>query len=415
MNESLILQALDSFLIIIEANSEGKIVYVSETFYPLLGLMPMQLTQKLQNNGEDNNQITIYELIHNEERSFVENFLLPKQIGTGYDMFSSILVHFRDHDFDCESESYQLVRLIGSFFDIGELRSDLMYGQTEQKCFIGIGRLQNPKFLRELTINVPNNQNEFVSRNSLEWKFLYLDHRASPIIGYLPFEILGTSGYDYYHWNDLDDIIAGHEQLMRTGEGTSCVHRFLTKSQQWIWLRTNYYIAYHQWNSKPEFIVCTHTVVNESDVSYAKNHKMTDKIAYTNQENRALSKDNDNSSVYSSIDSASVEPRSAATSMSWLSNRDSDRSGSDPSVDFLNPASSHSMCSSAGPSVGPLTKPKDFTDQSQSTITSPKKHSLLHEFLQQKTSLLEHQIKQQQEELRRVTEQLVLVKAVNNE
>ena len=93
-------------------------------------------------------------------------------------------------------------------------------------------------------------------RNSLEWKFLYLDHRASPIIGYLPFEILGTSGYDYYHWNDLDDIVAGHEQLMRTGEGTSCVHRFLTKSQQWIWLRTNYYIAYHHWSSKPEFIVC---------------------------------------------------------------------------------------------------------------------------------------------------------------
>lgn len=49
--------------------------------------------------------------------------------------------------------------------------------------------------------------------------------------------------------------------VMQMGEGTSCYYRFLTKGQQWIWLRTRYYITYHQWNSKPEFIVCTNTVV----------------------------------------------------------------------------------------------------------------------------------------------------------
>lgn len=35
--------------------------------------------------------------------------------------------------------------------------------------------------------------------------------RAPPIIGYLPFEVLGTSGYDYYHVDDLDNIAASHE------------------------------------------------------------------------------------------------------------------------------------------------------------------------------------------------------------
>ena len=49
--------------------------------------------------------------------------------------------------------------------------------------------------------------------------------------------------------------------VMKTGEGTSCYYRFLTKGQQWIWLRTRFYITYHQWNSKPEFINCTNTVV----------------------------------------------------------------------------------------------------------------------------------------------------------
>ncbi|KAG8249502.1 hypothetical protein J6590_017485 [Homalodisca vitripennis] len=31
-------------------------------------------------------------------------------------------------------------------------------------------------------------------------------YRATPIIGYRLFEILGTSGYDYYHMNDLGNL-----------------------------------------------------------------------------------------------------------------------------------------------------------------------------------------------------------------
>lgn len=49
--------------------------------------------------------------------------------------------------------------------------------------------------------------------------------------------------------------------VMQFGKGKSCCYRFLTKGQQWIWLQTHYYITYHQWNSKPEFIMCTHSVV----------------------------------------------------------------------------------------------------------------------------------------------------------
>lgn len=126
----------------------------------------------------------------------------------------------------------------------------------------------------------------------------FLLFRAPPIIGYLPFEVLGTSGYDYYHVDDLETLAKCHEQcegsrlhtfswvffvkvyplisfsdnlcsssvpafcsVMQYGKGKSCYYRFLTKGQQWIWLQTHYYITYHQWNSRPEFIVCTHTVV----------------------------------------------------------------------------------------------------------------------------------------------------------
>ena len=41
----------------------------------------------------------------------------------------------------------------------------------------------------------------------------------------------------------------------------SVCYRFLTKGQQWIWLKTHYDTTYDQWCNKPEFVVCTNTVV----------------------------------------------------------------------------------------------------------------------------------------------------------
>lgn len=76
--------------------------------------------------------------------------------------------------------------------------------------FVCTGRLQMPQLMCEISV-VDSTKTEFTSRHSLEWKFLFLDHRAPPIIGYLPFEVLGTSGYDYYHMDDLDKVVTCHE------------------------------------------------------------------------------------------------------------------------------------------------------------------------------------------------------------
>lgn len=50
------------------------------------------------------------------------------------------------------------------------------------------------------------------------------------------------------------------------GKGQSCFYRFLTKGQQWIWLQSDFYVSYHQFNSKPDHVVCTHKVVSYAEV-----------------------------------------------------------------------------------------------------------------------------------------------------
>uniref|UniRef100_A0A3B3BWI4 Circadian locomoter output cycles protein kaput n=1 Tax=Oryzias melastigma TaxID=30732 RepID=A0A3B3BWI4_ORYME len=269
----LMLEALDGFFLAIM--TDGNIIYVSESVMSLLEHLPSDLV--------DQNLL---------------NFL---PVGEQSDVFKALTSHGTDEQIptpDClksknhlefcchmlrgavdpkEPPMYEYVRFIGNFkllknvpnctrssFE-GVIQRSLHSSLEGRVCLVATVRLAKPQFIKELcTVEEPNE--EFTSRHSLEWKFLFLDHRAPPIIGYLPFEVLGTSGYDYYHVDDLETLAKCHEHLMQYGKGKSCYYRFLTKGQQWIWLQTHYYITYHQWNSRPEFIVCTHTVVSYAAV-----------------------------------------------------------------------------------------------------------------------------------------------------
>ncbi|XP_018570103.1 circadian locomoter output cycles protein kaput isoform X2 [Anoplophora glabripennis] len=252
----LVLEAVDGFIMVF--SSSGHIYYASESIASLLGHLPSAVLS-----------MTIYDLASEDEQTNLYNLLLSPSEEEKQIVFSC---HLRRGGPDAKSPpTYELVNFVGYFrSDEDMVQSDNRYsgysGEADTRLvFVGTGKVVTPQLIKEMPL-VDSIKSEFTSRHSLEWKFLFLDHRAPPIIGYLPFELLGTSGYDYYHVDDLSKVVSCHEALMQKGEGTSCYYRFLTKGQQWIWLQTRFYITYHQWNSKPEFIVCTHRVVSYADV-----------------------------------------------------------------------------------------------------------------------------------------------------
>uniref|UniRef100_A0A8C5M9Z9 Neuronal PAS domain protein 2 n=1 Tax=Leptobrachium leishanense TaxID=445787 RepID=A0A8C5M9Z9_9ANUR len=269
----LMLEALDGFIIAV--TTDGSIIYVSDSITPLLGHLPSDiLDQNLLNFLPEQEHSDIYKIL--SSRMPASDSMQPTELNSdsGVEFCCHLL---RGTLNPKEYPTYEYIRFSGSFRSCNIVPNTSCNGFEgavsrtyrsqvgKELCFIATVRLATPQFLKEMCI-VEESFEEFTSRHSLEWKFLFLDHRAPPIIGYLPFEVLGTSGYDYYHVDDLEILARCHEHLMQFGKGKSCCYRFLTKGQQWIWLQTHYYITYHQWNSKPEFIVCTHTVVSYSDV-----------------------------------------------------------------------------------------------------------------------------------------------------
>ncbi|XP_016062651.1 PREDICTED: neuronal PAS domain-containing protein 2 [Miniopterus natalensis] len=277
----LMLEALDGFIIAV--TTDGSILYVSDSITPLLGHLPSDvMDQNLLNFLPEQEHSEVYKILSS-------HVLVTGSPSPGY------LKSDNDLEFYChllrgslnpkEFPTYEYIKFVGNFHSCDNAPSPPWAGGEgtlsrpsrvplgKDGCFIATVRLATPQFLKEMCI-VDEPLEEFTSRHSLEWKFLFLDHRAPPIIGYLPFEVLGTSGYDYYHIDDLELLARCHQHLMQFGKGTSCCYRFLTKGQQWIWLQTHYFITYHQWNSKPEFVVCTHSVVSYSDVRVERRQEL---------------------------------------------------------------------------------------------------------------------------------------------
>ncbi|XP_008186538.1 clock isoform X2 [Acyrthosiphon pisum] len=264
----IILEALDGFMIVF--TSLGKILHASETVTALLGYLPKTMEN-----------LSIFKIIHEADHSLLQDQIVESRLSKNYDndriVFSCHCKRhdpFKDKEEINEKNQFELVQFFGYFQPSSEIyhgdnlkmSSPFNSDEDDQNLvFVGIGRIMTPQLLKELPV-MEDIKSEFTSRHSLEWKFLFLDHRGPSIIGYMPFEVLGTSGYEYYHIDDLEDVILSHQALMLKGEGTSCYYRFLTKGQQWIWLQSRYYISYHQWNSKPEFIVCHHQVINYFNV-----------------------------------------------------------------------------------------------------------------------------------------------------
>ncbi|ETE62776.1 Circadian locomoter output cycles protein kaput, partial [Ophiophagus hannah] len=417
----LMLEALDGFFLAIM--TDGSIIYVSESVTPLLEHLPSDLVDQ-----------SIFNFVPEGEHSEVYKILSTRLLETKNQL--EFCCHMLRGTIDPkEPPTYEYVKCIGNFKSLSNMPNSAHngYEETIQRphrpsyedriCLVATVRLATPQFIKEMsTVEEPNE--EFTSRHSLEWKFLFLDHRAPPIIGYLPFEVLGTSGYDYYHY----------------GKGKSCYYRFLTKGQQWIWLQTHYYITYHQWNSRPEFIVCTHTVVSYAEVRAERRRELgieeslPEIIAEKSQDSGSENHIN-TVSLKEALERFDHSPTPSASSRS--SRKSSHTAVSDPSCECRELKSSpmsvyDTFClklrnlknkeqSLNSQSVGqPLAQPmmtQPATLQLQQGMSQPMLQfsaqlgamQHLKDQLEQRTRMIEANIHRQQEELRKIQEQLQMV------
>lgn len=240
--------ALDSFTIVIE--SDGTILYASHTVLSILGHLCDELVgTRLFSHMCEDEALRVWSHLA---------AIVPKSDKTGISSNSSSFSFRMKCGRFYSRRSHQVIHCNAAVIHPS-------IGEKTPNCFVLVGKVTHPQPNRIIT-NSDTTDKEFSYRLTMDWKYIYLDHRAPSIIGFLPFEVLGTSIYEYCGPEDVFNISRYHNFLICVGKVTTCYYRHLTKGQSWVWLRSSGYVSYNQWNSKPESITCTAKVVSFDEV-----------------------------------------------------------------------------------------------------------------------------------------------------
>ncbi|XP_058793226.1 basic helix-loop-helix ARNT-like protein 1 isoform X2 [Phymastichus coffea] len=130
-------------------------------------------------------------------------------------------------------------------------------------CLVAVGRVQaplvaptsTPRRLRLRTI-------EFVSRHAMDGKFLFVDQRATLVLGFLPQELLGTSMYEYYHHDDIPHLAESHKAALQSSERiTTQVYRFRSKAASFVRLCSEWKSFKNPWTKDIEYLIAKNSAV----------------------------------------------------------------------------------------------------------------------------------------------------------
>ncbi|XP_012269089.2 hypoxia-inducible factor 1-alpha-like isoform X1 [Athalia rosae] len=131
--------------------------------------------------------------------------------------------------------------------------------------FVGIARLLKRRTITELSL-LEATKDEYVTRHLVDGRIIFCDHRISVVAGYMAEEVSGLSAFKFMHKEDVRwTMIALRQMYDRCeGFGTSC-YRLLSKTGQFIYLRTHGYLEFDKTTQTVESFVCVNTLVAEKE------------------------------------------------------------------------------------------------------------------------------------------------------
>ncbi|XP_063241156.1 protein cycle isoform X2 [Bacillus rossius redtenbacheri] len=134
-------------------------------------------------------------------------------------------------------------------------------------CLVAVGRLQLP-MARHGSSRSPGSRQpnlrpiQFTSRHALDGKFLFVDQRATLVLGFLPQELIGTSMYEYYQHEDIPHLAEFHKAALQSSQRvTTQVYRFRSKDGSFVQLQSEWRSFRNPWTKDIEYLVAKNSLV----------------------------------------------------------------------------------------------------------------------------------------------------------
>ncbi|XP_056655405.1 basic helix-loop-helix ARNT-like protein 2 isoform X2 [Monodelphis domestica] len=142
-----------------------------------------------------------------------------------------------------------------------EEENDNQKDSSNFNCLVAIGRL-HPYIVPQRSGEIKVKPTEFITRFATNGKFVYVDQRATAILGYLPQELLGTSCYEYFHQDDHSNLTNKHKAVLQSKEKIfTDSYKFKAKDGSFITLKSQWFSFINPWTKELEYIVSINTLV----------------------------------------------------------------------------------------------------------------------------------------------------------
>ena len=134
-------------------------------------------------------------------------------------------------------------------------------------CLVAVGRLQS---LLNKSVEDAVNRGlevvpgvEFSARHTMDGMFSFIDPKATPILGYLPQELLGSSVYEHVLYDDIPGLVEGHRRALKTKEEVKVASiKFRCKDGRFVSLQSSWKQFQNPWSKEIDFIVAKYMMCN---------------------------------------------------------------------------------------------------------------------------------------------------------
>nr|XP_033807869.1 aryl hydrocarbon receptor nuclear translocator-like protein 2 isoform X3 [Geotrypetes seraphini] len=243
----LILRAADGFLFVVGCDG-GKILFVSESVSKILNYSQHDLIdQNLFDYLHPKDMAKVKEQLSSSDVSPCERLIDAKtglQVNPKFQTGSVRLHAGARRSFFCRMKC-----------------NKIMVKEENPSSKKKVGRL-HPYIGPQNSIEIKIKPTEFITRYTVDGKFIYVDQRATVILGYLPQELLGTSCYEYFHHDDHTHLTDQHKAVLQSKEKIMTnSYKFKTKDGSFITLKSQWFSFINPWTKELEYIVSVNTVV----------------------------------------------------------------------------------------------------------------------------------------------------------
>uniref|UniRef100_A0A8L0DVB7 Aryl hydrocarbon receptor nuclear translocator n=1 Tax=Oncorhynchus mykiss TaxID=8022 RepID=A0A8L0DVB7_ONCMY len=105
---------------------------------------------------------------------------------------------------------------------------------------------------------------DFISRHNCQGLFTFVDHRCMATVGFQPQELLGKNILELAHPEDQELLRDSFQQVVKLkGQVLSVMFRFLSKTRDWLWIRTSSFTFQNPFSEEIEYIICTNANVKQ--------------------------------------------------------------------------------------------------------------------------------------------------------